>query len=213
MKRTLFYDLSKIMIGFIIVLLASLCVIVAYNNMEGNAPLLTSTTVLKGNDSKTPDLLGTSIQGITALDYFEGVAESKNTNTLKKGFVKVVDFLFYGEKFNGVTFDELKDEIKLKIVSVAYKIDSKIDSLFPGCKEKIKSAVSRIYTKVKERLTELYIKITTAICNYRSSICENAKADFAVLKEKFGLTFDFLKGLFNSGKEKLNDWYLNFREE
>lgn len=145
--------------------------------------------------------------------YFEKISTSSNTSTLKSGFVKIIDFIFYGEKINGVTFNELKDEVKLKIISFAYKIDSKIDSLFPGYKEKIVSTVKRIYTNIKERLTKLYISITTKICENRPTLCENAKEDWKVLKEDFGITWEWLKKLYGNSKEKVNEWYLEYRED
>ncbi len=145
------------------------------------------------------------------LEYFEAVSESNNEATIKNGFVKLVDFIFYGEKIKGVTFSELKDDIKLKVINIGYKIDSKIDKIFPGYKEKITSGIKRIYTNIKERLTELYISITNKICTSRPSLCENAKEGFSSMKESFGITWDMLKDIYNNSKEKVSDWYLEYK--
>jgi hypothetical protein len=145
-------------------------------------------------------------------EYFTDIANNATGGKLKEGFVKMVDFIFYGDKINNITFDSLKEDAKLRILKLAYKIDSKIDSIFPGYKETIKKVATKIYTNIKERLTKLYISITNKICTSNPSLCENAKEDFAGLKESFGLTFDFLKDVFNSGKESIGDWYLEYKE-
>ena len=181
---------------------------VVSDNNSSNTSTSTGTVTNTGGSS----VVTTSLKNLSPLEYFEKVDTSATKSTIKEGFIKIVDFIFYGEKINGITFSELKDDVKLKILNIAYKIDSKLDSWFPGYKETIKGVATRIYTKIKERLTELYIKITNAICTSKPTLCENAKEDFKVMKEKFGITYELLKSLFQSGKEKLNDWYLEFKD-
>ena len=144
-------------------------------------------------------------------EYFTDIATNATGSKLKEGFTKMVDFIFYGEKINNVTFDSLKEDAKLRILKLAYKIDARIESFFPGYKETIKSVASRIYNNIKERLTKLYISITNKICTSNPTLCINAKEDFSGLKESFGLTFDFLKEIYNSGKESVSDWYLEYK--
>ena len=94
---------------------------------------------------------------------------------------------------------------------IGYKIDSKIDKIFPGYKEKITSGIKKIYTNIKERLTELYISITNKICTNNPTLCEDAREGFASMKESFGITWDMLKGIYNNSKEKVSDWYLEYK--
>ena len=219
MNKILTNKLLTMIVFFLSVILCSLIVIFITNTVNDNKKLESETTyeqvtnneeIVKNNNKETVKV-DTNISEPVE-QYFEKISTSSNTSTLKSGFVKIIDFIFYGEKINGTTFDELKDEVKLKIISFAYKIDSKIDSLFPGYKEKIVSAVKRIYTNIKERLTKLYISITTKICENRPTLCENAKEDWKVLKEDFGITWEWLKSLYGNSKDKLSEWYLEYKE-
>ena len=91
------------------------------------------TTVYKSTRDVPSKSMNASLNlsNITPLEYFEEVEENATKTSIKDGFVKVVDFIFYGEKINGTTFSELKDDIKLKIINIALKIDSKIDKMYP----------------------------------------------------------------------------------
>ena len=216
MNKILTNKLLTLMVFFLSVILCSLIIVVITNTINDKKLESDTTTyeeVIDNKESKTETVKVDTNISEPVETYFEKISTSSNTSTLKSGFVKIIDFIFYGEKINGTTFDELKDEVKLKIISFAYKIDSKIDSLFPGYKEKIVSTVKRIYTNIKERLTKLYISITTKICENRPSLCENAKEDWKVLKEDFGITWEWLKKLYGNSKDKLNEWYLEYRED
>jgi hypothetical protein len=223
MNKILTNKLLSMMVFFLSVILCSLILIFITNTIN-DKKLEENTTYeeVKNNSNEIVNDKKEENKETIKIDnnisepvetYFEKISTSSNTSTLKSGFVKIIDFIFYGEKINGVTFNELKDEVKLKIISFAYKIDSKIDSLFPGYKEKIVSTVKRIYTNIKERLTKLYISITTKICENRPTLCENAKEDWKVLKEDFGITWEWLKKLYGNSKEKVNEWYLEYRED
>lgn len=148
---------------------------------------------------------------LDVVNYFQKM-NITNGETLKMGFIKIVDFLFYDEPVNGKRFSELTDEVKLKLLGIALSIDSKIDYYFPNYKETITNGTKRIYTDIKVKVTELYIEITTKICSKKSELCEDAKKDFESLKKSFGLTFDFLKEFTNDELNKLKDWYENFKE-
>ena len=224
MNKILTNKLLTMMVFFLSVILCSLIIVFITNTINDKKLESDTTTyeevknnnsdiVIDNKESKKETVKADTNISEPVETYFEKISTSSNTSTLKSGFVKIIDFIFYGEKINGTTFDELKDEVKLKIISFAYKIDSKIDSLFPGYKEKIVSAVKRVYTNIKERLTKLYISITTKICENRPSLCENAKADWKVLKEDFGITWEWLKKLYGNSKDKLNEWYLEYRED
>jgi len=143
--------------------------------------------------------------------YFENVSKSEDENVIKNGFVKIVDFIFYGTEINGYTFEELTVEAKLKIMKIALTIDSKIDEYFPGYKETISNGAKSIYTNVKGFVVELYLDTTTVICENNESVCTNAKEDFAFMKKSFGLTWDFIKSLAGAGVNKLQRWYEVFR--
>ena len=142
------------------------------------------------------------------VEYFSEVENTKDENKLKKGFTNIVDFLFYGKEINGKTFNELKDDAKLKIIKIAFSIDSKIDEKIPAYKNKI----SEKYQNIKSKVVELYVNTTTKICTNNEQLCIDAKNDFASLKESFGITFDYLKKYGIKGLDKLKEWYEDFRD-
>ena len=141
-------------------------------------------------------------------EYFEEIEKSNDENKLKKGFTSVVDFLFYGEEINGITFNQLKEDSKTRILKLALSIDQKIDSKFPNYKETLSSK----YQNVKSKVVESYINITTKICEKNEQLCIDFKNDLSVMKEKFGITFDYLKEYGIKGLDKVKEWYENFRD-
>lgn len=142
------------------------------------------------------------------VEYFSSLEEEKDESKLKKGFTNIVDFLFYDKEIKGKTFSDLKDDAKLKIMKIAFSVDSKIDEYLPGYKDK----VSEKYQNIKTKVVELYVNTTTKICTNNEQLCINAKKDFESLKESFGITFDYLKKYSVKGLDKLKEWYEDFRD-
>lgn len=132
---------------------------------------------------------------------------SDNDETLKSkiktNFVKCIDFIFYGKEIGGKTFAELSNSAKIKILKIAFSIDSKIDSKIPGYKDTISSA----YHNIKSKLVEKYLETTTKICESDQELCKNAKAGFQDLKTNFGITWDIIKSIAGECSTKLKNWY------
>lgn len=124
-------------------------------------------------------------------------------NKIKTNFVKCIDFIFYGKEIGGKTFAELSNNAKIKILKIAFSIDSKIDSKIPGYKDTISSA----YHNIKSKLVEKYLETTTKICESDQELCKNAKAGFQDLKTNFGITWDIIKSIAGKGTIKLKNWY------
>lgn len=127
--------------------------------------------------------------------------------SIKNGFVTVVDFLFYDGKIYGKTFDELSDNAKLKVLKLALSIDKKIEEYFPTYKEYISSAGSKIYTNVKEKVISTYLDITTKVCENHQDLCDSAKKGLADMKKSFSFTWDMIKEISGVGISKLKAWY------
>lgn len=155
---------------------------------------------------------GSDFSQADPVGYFENINKSENKNVIKDGFVKIVDFIFYGTSINGYTFSELTDSAKLKIMSIALSIDSKIEEYFPGYKESISTGAKKIYSNVKAFVVELYLDTTLKVCGDNTSLCKTAKDDFLSMKESFGVTWDFIKDISGAGLEKIKEWYEMFRE-
>lgn len=147
------------------------------------------------------------------INYVKNVSETSSKTALKEGFVKVVDFLFYDGEIYGKTFKELSNYAKIKIISLAIKIDSKIEEYVPGYKETISTTTNRVYTNLKTKLVTLYLDTTVKICNSNPTLCEDAKEGLQELKDSFGLTWNFIKEISGIGIAKLKDWYEVWKEE
>ena len=158
----------------------------------------TTKTTTKKNDNKSAD--------DEVLAYFNNqvnTADDKSKGTLKSAFIKVVDFIFYDKDINGYYFKDLTTSAKLKVISLALKLDAIIDKHFPGYKEELSSS----YAKAKDSLITLYLNFTSEFCKNNDATCESAKNDFALLKESLNLSWDVISSLAKSGTTKIKEWY------
>ena len=140
------------------------------------------------------------------LAYFNSAvntAGNKSKGTLKNTFIKVVDFIFYDKDINGYYFKDLTASAKLKVIGLALKLDSIIDSYFPGYKDELSSS----YAKAKDGLITLYLNLTTEFCENNDKVCASAKEDFALLKKSLNLSWDAISSLAKSGTTKIKEWY------
>ena len=142
------------------------------------------------------------------VNYFEKKYDEVNNNSwndvkdkAKEYFITIVDFIFYDGKIKGHTFNDLSSTAKLKIISIALKIDNKIEEYIPGYKETISSNGS------KEKLVTLYLDISTEICKNHENGCNTAKEIFKDVKDNCRIGWDFVKKLVSSGTSKLKEWY------
>lgn len=149
------------------------------------------------------------------INYFQGKEnelkpgdEKTLSEKAKEGFVNVVDFIFYDKEIKGYTFKGLTNAAKLKIISIALAIDSKIDQYFPNYKDKIKGT----YTNIKTKLVEKYLEYSQKLCDaVGEDTCNSAKENWEIMKKNFSITGELLKDLGITGTEKLKDWYENWR--
>ena len=97
MKNNLILRLVIILLSIIAVslLLVVIAREAAYKNENPNEIQLLKKDI-KGISKGLSELKDYEFK--TPLEYFEAVSESTNTATLKNGFVKLVDFIFYDTK-------------------------------------------------------------------------------------------------------------------
>ena len=144
------------------------------------------------------------------------VSDSSFLDSAKGIFISVVDFLFYDGSISGVTFDELTDSGKRKVLEIASNIDSTIENKFPGYKETISDKASNAFNKaseiIKSGAKDLndFAREKLGEDNYQSII--DAK-DELVYYTKNAINFigDVSSSLWNSAKDKLDNWYQNFK--
>ena len=143
-------------------------------------------------------------------------SDSSFSDSAKGVFVSIVDFLFYDGEINEVTFDELTDSGKQKVLEIASKVDGAIESKIPGYKETISDTASSAFNKASEVIKSgannlnNFAKEKLGEENYQSII--DAK-DELVYYTKNAINFlgDVGGKVFNSVKDKLDSWYQDFK--
>jgi len=147
------------------------------------------------------------------VSYFENIERDVDRSgsfkeKFKEYFITTIDFIFYDKEIKGYTFSELSNITKIKIISVALKIDSKIEEYFPNYKENISNTSSRIYSNAKERLVTLYLDISSDICaGDNKKECDKVKEIFGEVKDVCKIGWEFIKTLVSGGVTRLREWY------
>ena len=143
-------------------------------------------------------------------------SSSKFSDKAKATFITIVDFLFYDGTIKGITFNELTDDGKQKVLEIANKIDVKLEEVSPGYKDKISSTTSNAYNKASEIIKSgasslnNFAKEKLGDENYNSII--DAKDELVKYsKNALNLVGSAGSKIFSSTKDKLNDWYQNFK--
>ncbi len=116
----------------------------------------------------------------------------------KEFVINLIDFIFYRGEIEGITFDQLRDTTKAKVVYYMLLLDRKIEESFPKYKETINKKVSSL----KVKLMAKYISLTNTLCKEKEKTCEEVKKDFAILKEKMDISWENMKETFSYGVEK-----------
>ena len=164
---------------------------------------VTSTTVVTTYDD--------SLNEEAVLSYMEtennNLKSNFNKGTAKQYFVSLIDFIFYGGKIKGTTFNELTNSAKEKVIYLALKTDGIIDKNIPGYKETLGNS----YKNAKKQL----IVKSTKVCTEKQDLCAEIKRDVADLKNSLNITWDIIYDIYvemikpagAAGLQKLSDWY------
>lgn len=133
-------------------------------------------------------------------------------------FISIVDFLFYDGTIKGISFDELTEKGKEKVLEISSKIDVKLEEKCPGYKEKISNSTSKAYQKASEIIKNGaknindFAKNALGDENYQTII--DAKDELVKYsKESLNYVTGAGSKVFNNTKEKLNEWYQNFKNK
>lgn len=186
------------------------------NNNSGNS------NSSSGSNSSVTEKEEVTYQESDVVSYFEKLNQdidtyknSDNTSIkekIKTSFITVVDFLFYDGVIKGHTFDELTNDAKIKVLTLALKIDNKIDKYFPNYKESIKEKTSAF----KEKVAILYLEATAKLCeSVGEDSCNLARENFKDMKESFGFTWEGIKTVASTSASKLSvlfkEWYQSIK--
>ena len=147
---------------------------------------------------------------------------SADEYTLKNTFITLTDFIFYNGTIKGKTFNDLTTSAKESVLSIYEKIDSKIESKFPGYKETIKDKSEKTYNNLKDKVTNLKDELLE---KYKQEIGEENYTEqgeiidesISTMKESFSPVIDTIveksKDVYEKAKDKASTWYEEFKED
>lgn len=148
----------------------------------------------------------------------ESTQDEKFKDKASSTFISIVDFLFYDGTIKGISFDELTEKGKEKVLEISSKIDVKLEEKCPGYKEKISNSTSKAYQKaskiIKKGAKNIndFAKNALGDENYQAII--DAKDELVKYsKESLNYVTGAGSKVFNNTKEKLNEWYQNFKNK
>lgn len=151
----------------------------------------------------------------TAEEEIVQLVEEDNQNIsekVKEKFVELVDFIFYGTEINGITFDELTEETKQKLINIVNRLDAKIEEKVPGYKETIsmgaKESFGFLISKLKQGISYLDTKAEEKIGTEKyEEIKENVAETTEKIKDGGSVVIEKGKEVFQTAKDKIKNWY------
>jgi len=137
---------------------------------------------------------------------------------VKGSFITIVDFIFFDSEINGVKFDDLTDAGKQKVLEISSNIDTKIESKYPNYKEtiseKTKDAFNKAGILIKEGANNIneFAKEKLGEENY-NNIIESKDELIKYTKNALKTIGEFSSDLYESGKQKVKEWYNKFNQK
>lgn len=191
---------------------------ISYSNIPGNSSNQYVETELT---EETQKLINEN-DNEEIVTYFEDLEQQVDDCLNESNFDKLkekakniaitgIDFIFYGKEIKGVTFEELTEETKNKIMYIVASVDSKIESKIPGYKETIKDKFGQGYDYVSEKLQEGLNYVDGKLEEKYGDDYMNAK-DKATdikddVKENASNIYDKVTEEIESGWSKIKEWY------
>ncbi len=183
------------------------------SNVDTNTKALDSIEKTYTNtDNKVIDKLSTALDDIKNSEVTESFKDS-----CKATFIKIVDFLFYDGKIGDVTFKELSESGKEKVLAIASDIDNAIESKVPNYKETISDKTKNAYNEASKLIKkgsvslDNFMKEKLSEENYNAII--DAKDDLVYYTKN---AFEFVKDnggkIINNAKNKLAEWYKTLKD-
>lgn len=173
---------------------------------------------IKNNNYNEKDNIVIDELNNTLKNIEESTQDENFKDKASSTFISIVDFLFYDGTIKGISFDELTEKGKEKVLEISSKIDVKLEEKCPGYKEKISNSTSKAYQKaskiIKNGAKNIndFAKNALGDENYQAII--DAKDELAKYSKE---ALNFVTGagskVFNNTKEKLKEWYQNFKNK
>ena len=172
-----------------------------------------------GNESalsleQASDNSGSEEEVVASLEELKSEVDNSShiTSSIKHGFIELVDFLLYDGTIRGKTFSSLSNQAKIKVLKIAFMIDTKIEGKFPNYKESIQEASSFAYDTFREKVIVSYLDLAAKVCQENEESCTIAKEGLGELKKSGLLTWQFVKDISSAGVSKLKSWYEVWRD-
>lgn len=133
-------------------------------------------------------------------------------------FISLVDFIFYDGKINDITFNELTDKGKEKVLNIASNIDIKIENKFPSYKETISDKTSKAFNKASELIKKGARNINDFAYEslgeeYYNDIIEAKDELVKYTKNALSIIGSVGSDLIDKGTDALSKWYQNFKSQ
>lgn len=156
------------------------------------------------------------------VEYFETLETNVDTYIEESNFDKVknktkelavtgIDFIFYNKEINGITFNELSDSAKAKVLAIVQRIDTKVEQKIPNYKETIKDKTGQSYQYVTSKLQEgLKYADDKLLDKYGEKYIETKEKTNEIKEQVVGTTKDVYEGAkekANEGWAKVKTWY------
>lgn len=114
-----------------------------------------------------------------------------------------IDFIFFDKEINGITFNQMSTEFKIRAMNDVAALDSAVEAYFPGYKESFSSK----YQIAAEFVSSKYIDIVDAIKEYLGEENWNALGDmkdqiWGDLTTKKDEAIEDIKELYKSWRDK-----------
>lgn len=187
---------------------------VSENKPNEESKTTNQTEPLTTNDNEVIAYFDELELKVEELLNYKGIQDAKDK--LKGIFITIVDFIFYDGEINGIKFDDLTEGAKQNILETASSIDNKIMTKFPNYKEEISSTVSNAYNKASELIkngannVKDFSKEKLGEENYNA--IKDAKEELVYYtKNAIDIIGNAASTIWNTGKEKVKNWYENFK--
>lgn len=114
-----------------------------------------------------------------------------------------IDFIFFDKEINGITFDQMTTEFKIRAMNDIAALDNAVEAYFPGYKESLGSK----YQVAAEFLSSKYLDIVDAIKEYLGEENWNALGDmkdkiWGDISTKTDEAVEDIKELYKSWRDK-----------
>ena len=195
---------------------------------KSSSTLFTDTTDASNEEEVVSYVEEVEQKVMTYVQSSNDQSDSSIRETLEDTFITLTDFIFYDGTIKGVTFDELTDSAKEKILTLYEQMDSLIEKKFPNYKENISSTAKRGYTTVVSKAKELKDSI---VSKYKETVGEdtynNVVSTFEEDKNNFqdayspyvekgkeigSQAIEKGKEILDSAGSKFDSWYQEFKE-